>query len=192
MVFFAWALVLALAQPDVPEPEGIALMQAVTHYPVSGASARELASEMMTSGPVDPVTGRRLFGYTKYDIRWQYSTRRDSAGLCAVDAYDVELDIRIDMPGWSPVRRAARRLTAQWETFYARLLDHELGHRNIAVATATAVRGVFAGMPPMPCPEVDGWIRSQARFVMSEGARAQRSYDRETEHGKKQGAIWMY
>jgi predicted secreted Zn-dependent protease len=181
---------LVLAQADVPAVEGVKIEQTVVHYLVEGRNASQIGASMLASGPVDDASGRRMFGYANVQLQWSYQLEDDGAGRCRLTEAEVLLDVRLDMPEWTPVKTPSARLSSDWVTFYARLLAHELGHRDIGVATAVAVRDTLLGMPEMPCEDVGVWSSAETSNHLQLMQDANLRYDRETGHGTSQGALW--
>lgn len=175
---------------DVPQIDGVHVTQSVVHYAIAGTSLRQVGEELETLGPADPVTGRRMAGYVTTGVYYNYQTDGVGEGRCVMARKEVRLEIRIDMPDWRPVREPSARLRAQWTTFHARLLEHELGHRVIGVDGAIAVRDALASMPEMACDAVRGWLRREVDPHIVRMAQAHRLYDRDTRHGQTQGVVW--
>lgn len=180
--------VLAQSAHEVPSVEGIDVRQSVEYYRIEGRNAQALAQQMRELGPIDPLTGNRVFGYASTHIAWRYRYREEN-GECRLGDIAVELDTRIQLPGWQP-SEGAGRIVAKWSGFLLRLAEHEYGHRDLGVEAAKAVRDALERMPAWPCDSIQARADAVGGEIIEGLRAAHRDYDRETRHGQLQGATW--
>lgn len=81
-----------------------------------------------------------------------------------------------------------------WNKYYPALLKHENGHANIAIKGAEKIENTLMSQPAgSSCDKVGEYADLQARKILESLPEKHRSYDRDTDHGKTQGAyIWLY
>jgi predicted secreted Zn-dependent protease len=157
------------------------------YYAISGASPRELREAMNRKRPVDK-NGKPHDAITSWFVRWRYATAGSSAG-CAVKSFNVFLDITMTLPHWTNEADAAPQLVQRWRGYYAALLTHEEGHKAIASGAEAAIREAGAKLPAQPgCSELAKAIESVTGEILERYRQREQEYDRETDHGRTQGA----
>jgi predicted secreted Zn-dependent protease len=157
------------------------------YYDITGSSATQLRESLDRQRPVGP-DGMPHDAVTLWNIRWQYRTPT-SADTCAVISFETSLEVVTILPRWTNEKDAESSLVARWRDYYAKLLDHENGHKAIATATAAALRDAGTKAPShSSCVELARSIDSVGTAILEESRQKQRQYDTETEHGRTQGA----
>lgn len=184
--------VLALAAHAIETPvvEGVAVTQRIDTYVVTGITSRRLLEEMDAVARAEPETGARTYGRTDYAIKWSYTSRSRPGGRCAVDQAQVKLEIGIRLPEWQPASEPREALQAQWQAFHDALTGHELRHRELAMRAARQMRDMLSVLVAPTCEALEGEASRQASVIMAQAEQANRAYDRETEHGRTEGAWW--
>ena len=157
------------------------------YYDVAGQSATELRESLNRHRSVDP-DGMPHDAVTLWYARWQYRTATSGRG-CAVASFEVSLEIVTTLPRWTNEAAAPSSLVARWRSYYEALLRHEDGHKAIAKETAAAIRTAGTNVQSSSsCAELAGAIDKVANDVLKEYREKQRQYDKETQHGRTQGA----
>lgn len=164
----------------------------IVHYDVSGNSARELRSQLNAFGPRDPITQQRFDGRTDWSLNWSFQFATSTRG-CELASFGVSLDSIITLPRWTPPTGASVALQQEWQRYSAALRHHEDGHHDTAVATADALRARLQerldGDATAPdCKQLGRELDALGRQAVLDGRRQGREYDRDTGHGRTQGA----
>lgn len=182
------ALLAALAAAPAFANE-VDVRERVEYYAVRGRTAEALLSEMSAKGPPAPFEpGRRYFASAEHMFGWTYEYAPGASG-CAITEFDVSVDIAYTYPRWDNRAEGSGKLNAYWDRFLGRLEVHELGHGDIARETGVNIaRALQALAPQATCKELVSAINETAKSVTKAGDMKQRAYDRETGHGKTQGA----
>lgn len=192
----AWLLLLAasgssaIAQESAPEvslPEEIATDEREVHYPVSGTTAEELRQSMRVSGPTED--GRSWYGYATWHVRWRFEYAPEPGG-CRIQEVDVSFRSRIRLPRWHPPADADEELVSSWRTFVAALREHEYGHRDIGARAATEILRRLRSFRWSRCDGMSDQANGLAHQILEVHREMERHYDRETDHGERQGAVW--
>lgn len=189
------ALALALSDAPVAGPTPSALdaipveiSEKLAHYEIKGDSSRELISQMAKLGPIDQSEGRHFQGNTTWAVRWGFGIVGLPSGGCRLDDIKIDLEVLMTLPEWTPKRHADQRLVQAWPHFIANLTGHEMGHRANGVRAAFAVRDAIAGIAPMAdCQQLGAAANAAANLALNRLKEADVEYDRETDHGAKQG-----
>lgn len=155
-------------------------------YDVTGSTPAELWSSMRAAAP---LAGQQpAYGLTSWNVTWR--TRWGGTGQCRVTFADVQLQMRVTMPRWTPPADASPELVAQWETFIRALAVHEAGHASRAAEAARQVRRALEGVSMPTCGMMELRTRAVAEQVLNQHRARDRDYDAQTRRGATQGAIW--
>ena len=151
-----------------------------SYYDVSG-NPKQIAEEMRSNGR------NGHYAHTDYHIDYRFRSTRSPQG-CAVTWTEVRLRVAIRLPrlveGDADVRR-------RWSTFEPALRHHELGHEAIALAAAHEIESALLRVHGQPsCPVADSLATARANDILADLRTRDESYDRETNHGRTQGAIF--
>jgi predicted secreted Zn-dependent protease len=158
-----------------------------TYYTITGSSARELRDAMNAKRPVGK-DGRPHDAITSWFVRWRYTTTGASPG-CAVKTFNVALDITMTLPQWTNESDAAPQLLQQWRTYFAALMKHEEGHKAIGNNAAADIRDGGSRLPSAHgCSDLAKTIETMAGEILERYRQREREYDRDTDHGRTQGA----
>ena len=179
------ALLLAVtAAPPVPKP-GPPVPAALsdipdlkmTWYEVTGADPRSIRRSINERRPSDPRTGEKFDGRTDTTYSW---TGRGRPGGCDVT---FTRTVEITLPRLAAPERLSAAERAEWTRYMTALIAHERNHALIALKGMTAIdERLRAGL----CSEGAAATKPLQDAI----AAAQVEYDRRTEHGKLEGAVY--
>ena len=159
----------------------------LTYYKITGSSARELRDAMNAKRPVGK-DGRPHDAVTSWFVRWTYTTTGGSPG-CAVKAFNVSLDLAMTLPQWTNESDATPQLLEHWRTYYAALVKHEEGHKAIGTSAAADIRDAGSRLSSEPsCSELAKAVEKMTGEMLERYRQREREYDRDTDHGRTQGA----
>lgn len=172
---------------DVPLPREIDTDERELPYRVTGSTAAELRRSMLSAGPEEE--GGTWYGYTTWNIRWRYDYA-DGSGGCEIQDVDVAFRSRIRLPRWDPPDDADPALVSEWRSFVAALRDHEYGHRDIGARAARDVLRRLRSLRLDRCDGMEDRANAVAHRILDRYREREDEYDRETNHGERQGAVW--
>ena len=153
-----------------------------TVYPKRGQSLRQALDD------VTPIRedGKIFHGHTRWNHRWSFRWWREANGRCRITSNTTTLDLVITLPelgsGSGPMQQRFQR-------FRAALHAHELGHARIAREAAERVDRAILDLPEMAsCTALEAAANRVAKDLLADSGRDQKRFDRETEHGRRDGA----
>jgi len=178
----------APAEAASAETIPVAIDEKLVKYLIEGDTASELQSQMKKLGPIDQHEGKRFAGSTNWDLRWNYLMAPQPDGRCQLQQVAITLQVTMTLPEWQPKHRADQLLKSHWPAFLAALTNHEMGHRANGVRAAFAVRDALAAVVPAEsCQQLGDTANAVAKAAMESRQGADVEYDRQTEHGVRQG-----
>ncbi len=154
----------------------------VSYYSVSGANPRAIRQSMNQRRPRDPRTAEPFDGRTDVAYRWSAPGRQ--GGGCDTAKAEFVHKVSVILPRLEDAGRLSSAEKTEWDEYMARLVAHERNH---------ALIGVRGG------EEVEKQVRSAvdcaaasaaAKAVSDRVAAAHIEYDRRTDHGALEGAVY--
>ena len=176
----AWRPTATVPEPDVPPAfDGrFAFDGAETaYYAVSGRDRGELMVSLSLKAPADGNVRQR--GSTRWDIHWTVDRRSDD--VCDLATASVTRRLTVVLPHWDPDRNTDPGLVADWERYVRALADHERGHVALLIAGADRI-------PPAIRAATCSTADAVGQATLDEVRAANAAYDRDTNHGRNQGA----
>jgi predicted secreted Zn-dependent protease len=162
--------------------------ETVEYYEIKGYCEQDLQKQLCTYG-VPWKDGKTYDSLTSWDIRWNYGYDREHQS-CSADSFTVTIQVTIRYPKWIPADDASPSLVEKWNTYMQSLVEHETGHRDMAVEAAADLSRVVAEIAPAAtCADLDRDVRTAARNRMKRLLADNEAYDEATGHGLTQGAV---
>jgi len=188
IVAVACGAVWSIAVPPVSaEP----LVRRHTSYCyVDGPSATVLAAQIDQNGPPG-ADGKRYAGKTKWDVQWKF--RHEQHGVtCGMKEVAVAVGIAQTLPKWRGEAEGAAALKTRWQQFADALKRHEDGHKDHGLAAAKEIEvALLAAKPASNCEDLAVSANSAAEAIVEKYQKLDEDYDRETDHGRSQGATLL-
>jgi predicted secreted Zn-dependent protease len=168
-------LAAAPALADVPEAR-------LATYSVEGRTPQSIRASINRSRPAEVDGGDRFDSVT----RWVYRTRWRNSGpdQCRADTAEVELTVKITLPDLIAREALSTREKASWDQYFQRLVGHELNHARIAEVGAERMQAALR--EARSCAD----MAAARERIGAEVRDASREYDRLTEHGRREGAVY--
>lgn len=151
-------------------------------YEVEGRSPRSLRDAIDRRRPRDRASGERHDARTQ----WNYQTRwRVGAdGQCIPATATVALTLTMVLPDLASREGLSGREQADWDRYFAALVAHEGNHGRIAVAGQEQMQAAMRASPT--CEAMNAVVGA----ANAEVSAASRTYDRQTDHGRREGAVY--
>jgi predicted secreted Zn-dependent protease len=154
------------------------------YYHIQGESARNLRSSLNSVRP----TGQFHDAYTKWHVTWTYSWRQID-GNFALEKPKVAVTIEMTLPQWTAPATADKRLVEHWQTYVQALRKHENGHAIIGTQAARDIEKKLLALPRVPTAEaLKELAESTCQQVLTEARAKEKKFDKQTDHGMKDGA----
>jgi predicted secreted Zn-dependent protease len=159
------------------------------YYEIKGNSEDQLRSEMCRNG-CKWKDGKTYDSVTNWHVMWDYDYDR-SPESCSAKSFKVFIDVNFRYPKWVRPDDVPGPLSAKWELYMNSLVEHETGHRDMAVDAAAELARDVAGLPASPtCAELDRAVKSLCRERLNKLSDDAKEYDEVTRHGSSQGAVF--
>ena len=181
------------AQAGLPASPGPGVQERVDYYDVWGTTASELRRATDLLGPQkrpEEGTGRAA-AYTDWTVHWRWQLESSSrGGPCALKSFVTSVEIVTTMPRW-PGHVEGTPLARSWDRYVEALARHEREHAENGIRAGRAIQGQVSALPPVPtCREMEDAIKAQADAIVARYHEADVEYDRQTQHGVKQGVVF--
>lgn len=152
------------------------------YYDVRARPGEPLLGQVRAASP---VAGGWL-GRTDWHVSWRFRWNNEPSGACRFTSVEVELRSRITLPQLSG---ADARQSQAFAPFIAALRNHELGHHENGRRAAREIESALRSMGPAPgCAALESQANMTGQAILKRYNEMDKQYDRETEHGLRQGA----
>ena len=179
----AWVLGIgggeALAEPSIHVK--------IKYYKVPGKTVEEMRKELKTTTPTR-INGRSFDAHTTWVIKWniQWATKGMS---CSIVSVTTRVSIVFTLPKWTNYKEASPEEKAKWDRFFKRLVEHENGHKDIAVGSAKEIEKVVMNMESRKdCDTLKHDSNQLGQTIIEKYLELTQQYDVVTDHGRKQSA----
>ena len=157
------------------------------HYEAYAQHGRSLALALNEASPFRP--GNQVFhSATAWTMDWKLQPIAAADGRCRTAG------VRIDLRGEMLLPRLLGGSLAQqerFESYLVRLREHELGHFEIGREAARELeKTLYALKPSSSCADLQAAARSEGARLLAKYEEMGDAYDRQTQHGRTQGA-WL-
>jgi predicted secreted Zn-dependent protease len=174
---------------DQRGPAAPAVKESYEYYEIRGNSEAQMRSEMCRHG-CKWKDGKTYDSVTNWHVKWDYDYNR-APQTCSADSFRATVDITFRYPKWVPTGEVPGPLAAKWDGYMKSLIEHENGHRDMAVMAAAELTRAVANLPPAPtCAELDQAVKSLCHERLKKLNEDAQSYDEITRHGIAQGAVF--
>ena len=157
------------------------------YYTANADPSLSLTDILNASSPIRE-NGKIFFGYTKWDIKWNYNWYEKPNVRCKLTRVTVDFSSSIQLPKLSGGSSKQRN---KFDKFLSALRTHELGHYKMGKDAATAIDRKISSLPEMSsCKELGSVANKTGDRILNEYRKKEKQYDVSTSHGKTQGA-WL-
>lgn len=180
IIVFIFLTACAQHTPPIPAndsfiPSSVSIDNAqVVFYDITGSTEYELRKAM-------DQFDRRGDAYTAWHISWTWKGYGEAN--CDLSSATVSYDIKVTMPRWIATENAPPELIVKWERYIENLLLHEKGHVDNIVQN---YHKVTTAIQKATCATAE----FAAQGVLEQFRNFDINYDRETQHGATQGAVF--
>lgn len=183
MIRFALAgsALIALSPARAQTTDAFADIPGVTvaYYDVEGRDGPMIRRAIDARRPTDTHDRTRVDAISRWSMRW--SLRGSAAGTCDLDSVVITFAATVTMPRLTSPVMLSPALKADWDRYVAALERHEAGHVRYAYDHRDDVR---AAIRAGSCATV----AAAGKAAIARIAEHDVAYDRETQHGRTQGA----
>lgn len=154
-------------------------------YEVRLRSGERVYQALNRSSPIRSE-GKVFFGYTTWNVHWNYRWWRAEDGRCKITENTVQVSSLIQLP---QIQGDLGSLQGRYDRAFAALKLHEQGHADIGRAVAQEIDSFILSLPEKAsCAQLEHAANSGAQDILARSKGRDRDYDARTGHGKTQGA----
>ncbi|TXG77552.1 MAG: DUF922 domain-containing protein [Rhodocyclaceae bacterium] len=180
---FAGALA-ACASPALAE---VREQLATREYAVTADPAVPLLRLLDGATPIRE-NGKVFHGYTRWYVKWNYRWNEAPDGSCRITRVDTSVEGTITLPKLVGGTGAQR---TRFDAYLAALRTHEEGHYAFARQAGREIDGKIAALPSMrSCRALEAEANGLGYRILDIHTAREKQYDRDTDHGRTQGA-WL-
>ena len=174
---------------------GARLAETIRHYEFFGRTAADANESFRKHLLVakDFSGARKEFaGQADWHIEWRTCVEPVPSG-CRIAGVTSIAHVAYTLPQWAQLERAPAGLRVKWERYAGNLLAHEKGHGRIALKVAQMIEDEVVGLVHADgCIEANADAARRIDAVVKRGVELQNAYDRATNHGGSQGAVFPF
>lgn len=160
----------------------------IMYYDIVGTRAGELRDAMDRQGPWDTEENIRYDARTDWFIVWYYKYALDDRG-CRLTSFEVNLEVEMILPRWKNRDESSAELVREWDRYSAALREHEEGHRQNGRGARDAIAKGFERLGTYrTCKKLEAEITKFTDRLLEKYQALDARFDRETDHGLRQGA----
>ncbi len=177
----------ALAASASPALAEVREQLATREYAVTADPGAPLLQLLNSATPIRE-NGKVFHGYTKWYVKWNYRWNEAPDGSCRITRVDTAVEGTFTLPklvGGSGAQRT------RFDTYLAALRTHEEGHYAFARQAGREIDGEIAALPAMrSCKALETEANALGYRILDTYTTREKQYDRDTDHGRTQGA-WL-
>jgi predicted secreted Zn-dependent protease len=183
------SIVLGLMLLGLTTPAAVAqhsLVIQTNYYVITGASVREMRQSLNKQRPGGISAGTDAL--TTWTIQWQMKATPTDNG-CQLTQFTTRATITLTLPIWRMPTNAPAGVRSAWARYLQALTQHELGHAKFGREAAEVIqRQVGTIHSDTDCDRLRQRVKDMVETVIRDHRKREADYDRETDHGRKDGA----
>jgi predicted secreted Zn-dependent protease len=168
---------------------GVKLLQDISTYEVTGTTPGEMRASLAERARLQP-DGTSYPGFTRWNIRYEYSGARQGLGGCSPIGATVHLELKVRYPTWTDSLSATPALRQEWTRFLTALKAHEGKHAAIAIKGANRLVRELSAIATPACGNVSAEATNLFNAALVRLRRESAEYDELTRHGVTEGAAF--
>ncbi len=191
LAIFIGSCIASYTMPALADdPDLIVAPPTTSPYTIVGKTATELRSQLNQLGPINQDEGKRFDASTKWDLDAQF-TSGGKKGSCKIKTVKVTVQTTFMLPQWTPANGTSQSLITQWQKYLVALQNHENGHKQLGIDAGNDFLSRLKAMPPASsCGELNQKATTERDAVKAAFKQKHKDYDKTTNHGATQGAVF--
>lgn len=165
----------------------VLLQEHFEYYVIAPDRVEQIKFELRNNSPV--IRKNQVFhGGTEWtlvpDFRW-----KQIGNLCKIQDVRVKLDGVYTLPKLKNDLPVSSEIKQRFEQYYQALLEHEKGHQDLWLSAGQEIETLLINFEPFfSCHELAKQAKIRVGLVIHAYQQHNRDYDKQTGHGKTQGA----
>jgi predicted secreted Zn-dependent protease len=182
---------LGLLRPDA-KADGSAASDNITiifkPYTVTGTDPKSLSKSLIDAAESE---GLSHIARVDWNVAWRFQLDKKDE-LCRVKSANAKLRVTYRLPEWVPDGTPEPGLVTYWDQFETALWTHEYGHALIGYQVRDDILTLLNDPSQMDpsCSQLRQRLNRTAKAITQRGTDA--AYDRDTGHGRTQGALFHH
>jgi predicted secreted Zn-dependent protease len=172
----------------LPSPlPGVSVASKTRYYDVAGLSTVQLVDAMEQWAASNSPDGYWAGTRFTWDAHWDFRL----SGTCRLAGASVSVRTFMTLPRWSIPADAPAYLVMHWKRFMEALTLHEGGHVAQGIRTGNEILLALKSVPrAATCDRLVSALQRTFDRVKEAGEARNTEYDRVTDHGRTQGAVF--
>lgn len=155
------------------------------YYPVKGSTYQALIQSLRLNGP------KGHHALTTWHIHWSYAYYTNLSH-CRLIEIEVQKQAKVILPRWVNEPKTDSPLRSEWHRYMKALAAHEKQHIQHASHAQKAIKQALYALPMMRgCEEMSKKATQTAHLILAQAIEADEKLDKETKHGKQNGAAFI-
>lgn len=171
----------------------VTLEETTIYYNISGHSTKELRKSINKNRNI--IANNISFdASTRWSLGWTFNYLPADTNCFITDAI-VTVKIEYRLPRWTGRDTSENSvLNKSWDTYFENLRDHESDHGHIVKNAADTINKNLLNYhklkPTANCQKMQDQAHELAKQIVEESRLQHQTFDTETEHGGKTGAVF--
>jgi predicted secreted Zn-dependent protease len=157
------------------------------YYDFVSVNINDIIGVMWKKSPIKHH-GTSYCASTDPHIKYYFYTAEED-GNWYIDRVHTTVDVTFTMPRWADYQKASWDQQQKWDKFYASLMEHENGHKDIAIEAAKEIENKLLNSYSPSEKILRKVANSMAWMIIKKSWVLQKQYDENTKHGVKTGAV---
>mgnify|MGYP001816453109 CR=1 FL=1 len=166
---------------------GLKINGEYSYYDVRGSTVEDIYRSLVENGPRN--RGEAFYALTGVETGYRYRHVEEDA-TCGLVEVGVEANIMMRLPKWRDSEGASPVVREAWEVFLENLMRHEAHHYRIMEDAARRTYNTLLDMKAHSCSVLDTQASLAIQAISDWQVEENRRFDRDTEHGADEGAVW--
>ncbi|WP_431705142.1 DUF922 domain-containing Zn-dependent protease [Geminocystis sp. CENA526] len=159
------------------------------YYNVRGKTVPEIAQSLYNDSPII-YQGKKYHAYTSWNVKWNFNWYQYPR-YCQITSVKTTVDVKYTLPKLITYASLSSAVKQKWDRYYKALIYHEEGHKNFGVNSALNIEKSILNMGKRnSCPQLEKDANIIANNVIKRSIEQEKEYDRITNHGATQGAVF--
>lgn len=157
------------------------------YYDFVSVNINDIIGVMWKKSPVK-YNDTSYCAYANAQIKYYFYTTVED-GTWYIDRVFTKVDVTFTMPRWADYQKAGWDQQQKWDKFYKSLMEHENGHKDIAIEAAKKVENELLKLNFPSEKMLKEAAKSKAWRIIKNSWVLQKQYDEDTDHGVKTGTV---
>lgn len=159
------------------------------YYNVRGNTALEIAQSLYSQSPII-YQKKKYHGYTSWNVKWNFNWYQ-YPNYCQITTVKTTVNVKYTLPKLINYSSLSSPLKQKWDKYYRALINHEEGHKNFGVNSAHNIEKAILNMGKTnSCQQLEKDANIIGNNVIKSSIEQEKEYDRITNHGVTQGAVF--